>query len=483
MSDTTVQISDKKARSKGRVKPSGHALPAWWLVFTRELVDLWVGGKALNLMLIYSVILGGMVYVFSSNSELSLIPPKESVYEMLKNAMSITLFIGLIIGADALSGERDRATLESLLLTPVSRRQIVVGKFLAGISQWPAAFLIALPFMNVLSQGDEILLPAIFWGAVTGTLLVVAYTGLGMLVSFWSASNKTSYFIGLGIYILFLVPAQLPGRAQTGITGQFLQWVNPLAAVNHFLSKHLVNYEPLSLFWPWLISPAVFALLVVVLLFLYAGPGLRLEPGKTSWPWVKKVARMLGLAAIVLLMLVPALSASPVMARHDAEIQSSDLQITIDLDTVVVKTGDKVEYNTVVINNGAETSPPLIVAMNIVNLDAKGDTVDPEDWSPKRTQYVEALPAGESTSLPWIINTILDGNYMIYMVLIPTPASAEATSQPVATSGIHLTVTPFTRLNPQGVLPYVIGGPLVLLVLIYFVYRRRNQQIDRGGPS
>jgi hypothetical protein len=157
------------------------------------------------------------------------------------------------------------------------------------------------------------------------------------------------------------------------------------------------------------------------------------------------------------------------------------LQISIDLGYTVVKTGDKVEYNTLVTNNGTEASPPLIVAMNVINLDAQGDTVDPEDWSPKRTQYIDSLAPGQSANLSWIINTILDGNYMVYMVLIPTPASTESTSQPVATSGLHLTVTPFTRLNPQGVLPYVIGGPVLLLVIIYLVYRRRNQQIDLGG--
>jgi ABC-2 type transport system permease protein len=480
MSNTTIQTSDKKVASKQRAKPSGRALPAWWLVLIRELTDLWVGGKALNLMLIYSVIMGVMVYVYSSNSELSLIPPKETVYETLKNAMAISLFIGLIIGADSISGERDRATLESLLLTPAKRRQIIVGKFLAGISQWPVAFVIAMPFMNLLSQGDEILLPAFFWGAITGTALIIGYTGLGMLVSYWSASNKTSYFISMGLYIFFLVPAQLPGRAQTGVTGQFLQWVNPLAAVNHFLSKHLVNYEPISVFWTWLIPPAVFALLVMGSLF-FAGSGLRLEAGGPSWPWLKKLGGMMGLSVVVLMIL--ALSVFPVMAGSQAGTQSGDLQITIDQDAIVVKTSDKVEYNTVVTNNGSEKSPPLIVAMNIINLDAKGDTVDPEDWSPKRTQYIESLAAGESVSLNWIINTILDGNYMIYMVLIPTPGNSDSTSQPVATSGIHLTVTPFTRLNPRGVLPYTIGVPILLVVLIYFVYRRRNQQIDMGGSS
>src|SRR3990172_1512487 len=126
--------------AKGRQEePSGRALPTWWLVFSRELADLWIGGKALTLILIYSVLLGIMVYVLATNSELSLIPPKEMVYETLKNAMAVSLFICLIIGADSLSGERERATLESLLLTPTSRRQIVVGKFLAAVSPLPAA--------------------------------------------------------------------------------------------------------------------------------------------------------------------------------------------------------------------------------------------------------------------------------------------------------------------------------------------------------
>ncbi|MFZ3080443.1 MAG: ABC transporter permease subunit [Bellilinea sp.] len=470
MSSQTTHL-DEISRSDSR------SLPAWWLIFIRELTDLWVGGKALTLILIYSILLGIMVYVLSSNSELSLIPPKEMAYETLKNAMAVSLFIALIIGADSLSGERERATFEALLLTPASRRQIITGKFLAGISPWPIAFLIVIPYLNVVAQGDEILGPAILWGGITGTILVTAYTGLGMLVSFFSNSNKTSYFVSLGVYILFLVPAQLPGRAQTGATGQFLQWVNPVAAVNHFLSKHLVNYRTLAEFWTWLIAPTAFMLIVLGLLFLFAAPGLRLEGGRES-----KIGKMLKrVTAVVGIVLLLAFStASPVLAR-DALKAESGLQITIDQDYVVVKTGDKVEYNTVITNNSSTTTAPLIVAMNLINLDAKGDIVDPEDWSPQRTQYLEGLAPGESANLSWIINTILDGDYMVYMVLIDAPTSTETTSHPVASSGIHLTVTPFTRLNPLGVLPYAIGGPVLLGLAIFFVYRLRRKNIDQGG--
>ena len=473
-------MSSKPNESESGDDSSKSALPAWWLVFTRELTDLWIGGKALALILIFTILLGAMSYLLASNSELSLIPPKEMVYETLKIAIAVSLFMGLIIGADSLSGDRERATLEGLLLTPSSRRQIVLGKFLAGISPWPAALIITIPYLALLSQGDEILGPAIFWGAVLGTVLAPAYTALGMLVSFWCNSNKTSFLVSLGIYILFLVPAQLPGRAQTGATGEFVQWVNPMAAASHFLSKHLVNYRTLAEFWTWLTSPVVFALLIYGLLFGYASPGLRLEAGKSSRAW-SYLGRVVGLSVLACLML--SRSATPAMAFQAETDPEQALQISVDMDYTVVKTGDKVEFNTLVTNNSMEESPPLIVAMNIINLDSEGDVVDPEDWSPERTQYIESLAAGQSEELSWIINTILDGDYMVYMVLIPEPDGEAETSQPMASSGIHLTVTPFTRLNPGGVLPYAIGGPLVLGLAIYLISRRRRRGIDTGGGS
>ena len=462
-----------------RVASSGRALPAWWLVFVRELTDLWVGGKALVLVFIYTLFLGVVTYVIASNSELSLIPPKEMVYETIKNVMAVSLFIGLIIGADSLSGERERNTLESLLLTPSSRRQIVAGKFLAAVTFWPAAFIIAIPTFKLLSQGDEIFGQGLFWGGILGTLMVLAYVGLGMLVSFWSNSNKTSYFVSLGIYILFLVPAQLPGTAQTGVMGQFLQWINPIAAVNHFLSKILVNNIKFSEFWTWLEAPVGFTILILGTLFLYAAPGLRLEEGRAGKIW-SRVSRAIGLGVIAALMLIA--SVSPVLALQTGT-DPEPLQISISMESKTVKASDSILFDTIVTNNLAEASPTIFVAMNIINLEKAGEPIDPEDWSPQRTQSIDPLAPGESATLNWRVNAILEGDVMIYMVAIPQPEGESVTSHPVASPGIHLTVTPFTKLNPRGVLPIAIGGPVILLVIIYFVNRRRNQNVDMGDSS
>jgi ABC-2 type transport system permease protein len=274
--------------SGDRAFRSGPGLLAWWLVCRRELRELWVGGRALLLLLLYTVVIGVTTYLMVSSSQLDLTPPKEMVWSTLQTCMYVGVFMGLLIGADTLSGARDRAALETLLLTPASRTQIVLGKFLASMSPWPAAMAVTFPCLLVVSQGDAILYPALKWVGIVGTLLVIGFTGLGMLVSFWSNSNRTSLFTSLTIYLLFLLPSLLPGQAQKGLVGKFFQRSNPLAGADEFLEKVIVNNRSLHDYGTWLRGPLVFPIAVVILLFLYAGPRLRLQAGGASLfrlPW------------------------------------------------------------------------------------------------------------------------------------------------------------------------------------------------------
>ncbi len=89
------------------------------------------------------------------------------------------------------------------------------------------------------------------------------------------------------------------------------------------------------------------------------------------------------------------------------------------------------EFNTAITNQGVQTSAPLIVALNVVNLEETGEVVDLEEWSPQRTQYIDSLAPDESINLDWIVTTGLHGEYIVYIVLIPQPASAEVTTFPL----------------------------------------------------
>ena len=181
------------------------------------------------------------------------------------------------------------------------------------------------------------------------------------------------------------------------------------------------------------------------------------------------------------------LSTSPARAQQQgveetaSTMQQQPLAITIDMEYKNVRAGEHILYNTLVTNKTAEASAPLCVAMNIINLNAAGDIVDPEDWSPQRTQYIESLAAGQSAHLSWRVNAILDCDYLVYMVVIPEPAGPDATSQPIASPGIHLTVEKYTTLTPGRVLPFAIGGPVGFIVGIVILFRLRRQKNGTGG--
>ena len=462
--------------------PSTTARGAWIAVFRQELVELWVGGRAVNLLILYSLLLGLMTFLLATNSELSLIPPKEMVFLTLLNAISFGVFIGLIIGADGISGERERETLEVLLLTPASRRQIVLGKLLAALTPWPAAFLISVPTLFVVSQGNDVLGQALLIGGILGSILAVAFAGFGLLVSAWCNSNKTSMFISLVVWLLLFMLTQLPGEAQKGDFGYFVQRINPMQASSEFLEKVLVNNRTVSEKLPYARSSLVAVVLVLLALFLFAAPRLRLDAGRAR-RMRARWGSLSGMALSVFLFLCLGVVPAVALGRPLDQTGTNDINVALEETSMVVKTGDEFTFDTLLENNGPVDSPPIVMAMNIIKMSSTGDVVDPEDWSPERTQYVNSVAAGDAVRQSWTIEAILKGDYMVYLVAIPQPADEGSTSHPVASSGLHLTVGAFSNLNPQGVLPVVIAVPIGVTLLLLLLIRFRLRRLGRDEPA
>jgi hypothetical protein len=448
----------------------------WATVFRQEFVELWLGGRAINLLILFSLLLGLMTFLLATNSELNLIPPKEMVFLTLQNAIFFGVFIGMIIGADGISGERERGTLEVLLLTPTGRRQLLFGKLLSALTPWPAAFLISIPTLIVVAQGNAVLGQALWLGALLGTVLALAFAGFGLLVSTWCNSNKTSMFVSLAVWLLMFLLTQLPGEVQKGDLGYFVQRINPMQGSSEFLEKVLVNNRTIAEKAPFVRSSWIAALVVLALLFLVAAPRLRLVAGSAR----RARARWSSLAGVTLATIL-LLGMGAGVAASSPQQRPTDLAVTIEQSALQVKAGDEIPFESLIENNGTENSAPVILAMNIINL--KGDVVDPEDWSPQRVQKVPSLAPGDSSRKTWTIEAILKGDYMVYLVAIPQPKGADATSEPAASNGLHLTVGAFTNLNPEGVLPVVIFVPLGVTVILLLVVRLRLRRLARTEPS
>jgi hypothetical protein len=469
-----------------KADPIAGARPGaiWWLMLRRELTDLWLGGRLLVLLILFSVLMSATAIAREVESQLNLIPPAEMVFLTLLSAISFGVLLSLVVGADSISGERERGTLEPLLVSPASRRQIVFAKFVAALSPWPVALVLSLPYVIVLGKGDSILGAGVLWTFGLGTLLAMAFGGFGLLVSMWSRSNRTSLFVCLLVYLLFLIPTQFPGQAQKGGLGYALQQVDPMQATSEFLEKFIVNNRAPSERYTYLVSSIVSASVIVGILLLYAAPRLRLEGGSPRLLGSLRRSRRAGLAATSATILAIAgilgVTTSAAAVTFPAVGDPPTIEIAIDMDAVVVKTGDEIEFTTTVTNTADAASPDLIVAMNIINLN-KSDPVDPEDWSPERTQAVDPIDPGGSAEQSWTVEAILDGNYMVYMTAIVKPGAPAETTLPVTSPGIHLTVQAFQNTNPGGVLPVAIGMPAGLIVVAFLL--RRYWRRDRGRPS
>jgi len=252
----------------------------WRLIMRAELREMWAGGRVLNFLAVFGVLLSITAYVLATNNDLNLLPLKQTVVVALTSTITFGLFIGLVMAAESVSGERERATLEPLLLTPSSHRQIVLGKFVAAMSPWPAALVIAVPYVVVLSHKDPVLGVGLWWGAVTGTVLSVIFVGFGLVVSIWSDSSRVSLFICLLTYAATLIPAQLPTEFLNSPAGQVVSALDPLEAAGQLLTRAVAEGRGLSEVWPSLAAPLVTMVAVLVVLFVVAAPRLQLTVEK-----------------------------------------------------------------------------------------------------------------------------------------------------------------------------------------------------------
>jgi ABC-2 type transport system permease protein len=255
------------------------ATPGWLVVLGQELRDLWVGGRGLLLSLAFSVLLSLIAYLVATNTDLNFLEQREAVNLTLQVAIAVGSLLTLLAAADTISGERERGTLENLLLTPVSRLDLGVGKLLAALSLWLAAFAVTVPYVWFLGRGVDVVGEALTAGFVVGTLLAVFLVSLGLILSLFASSNRISLSLGLFILLALYAPTQLPTSARRGWAGDLLLRVNPLTAGEHYVGRILVDAHSWSEDISWLISPMLAAVVFAAAAIALGAKYIRLPGG------------------------------------------------------------------------------------------------------------------------------------------------------------------------------------------------------------
>lgn len=153
-------------------------------------------------------------------------PELETAIYMVPGIMAmLLLLITTIVTAMGLSRERERGTLEQILVTPVHSSMLMLGKILPfamfGLLDFAIALVVGSYVFDMPLRGSLSLL-------VVGTLLYLMTTlGVGMLISTFSGSQQQAFMGGF----FFMLPAALLSGIMTPIRSM-PSWLQPFTLLN-----------------------------------------------------------------------------------------------------------------------------------------------------------------------------------------------------------------------------------------------------------
>ena len=258
-------------------------MSAGWLVLAgQEARDLWWSGRGPLLLFLLSVLLSGVAYLTSTNRALNFLEQREAVNLIVQFAVAVGVLVTLVVSADGISGERERGTLESLLVTPVPRRSILAGKLAAALTLWLAAYVVSVPYVWVLARGVGILTQALVLALVVGTVVAVGMASVGLLISAVSNSNRTSLAGSVFLLLVLFAPTQLPSGMPQGWFFDVLLRLNPVTSALAYISAQLVQGHAWTQDLSYLVSPALTVVLAGGALVLAGQRMVRLTAGGSA---------------------------------------------------------------------------------------------------------------------------------------------------------------------------------------------------------
>lgn len=203
-------------------------MSAVWTVMRKELRDALSNWWLLLYAGLFSVLALGLSYLGQRNlGSLGFENFSRTTASLLNLCLLLAPLIALSLGAGAIAGERDRGTLAYLLSQPLSRTELLLGKFaglllsisLATVSGFGLAGIV----IALNGSAMDVRTYLLFLGLVLA--LIAVMTGLGLLASVIARTRVQALGLGLLVWVvavLFFDLVLIGGVAAASLSGQGL---------------------------------------------------------------------------------------------------------------------------------------------------------------------------------------------------------------------------------------------------------------------
>lgn len=181
-------------------------------ILLKEITD----AKRNKWLLGYTILLAllgiGIAYLgLGSAAGLSLQMFGRTTATLINLCLFLAPLVGVSLGASAISGERDQGTLDHLLSQPITRNELLLGKylglwiamFLATLAGFAPAGILILAFAGVPSFYSFLIFPML------AQLVISAMLSIGILISVKSAGRAQSQTFAILVWFVFVLAYDL----------------------------------------------------------------------------------------------------------------------------------------------------------------------------------------------------------------------------------------------------------------------------------
>jgi ABC-2 type transport system permease protein len=200
-----------------------HSRGGWRVVATKELADHLYSGRFVVLLAVLGIATGAAVFAASGGIR-DVAPNAEGITALFLKLFTVTVdpvpfplilfvsflapLLGIMFGFDSINGERAQGTLPRLLSQPIHRDEVILGKFVAGISIVSIILTALVVFvagigifrLGVTPTASEVS-RLLVWLLLT-IVYVAFWQGLATLVSVRTTRAATSALIPVGVWLV-----------------------------------------------------------------------------------------------------------------------------------------------------------------------------------------------------------------------------------------------------------------------------------------
>lgn len=237
----------------------------------KELRESLYESKGLWMIAAVSVILTALCILATTIREASAFSQTDVLQYAIKAVLFLTLMVCMVLGASSFVAEREENTLESLLLTPISKLQLTLSKYVGSLLIGFVLLLVSVPYILAISAGSGLTASALFISFFCGLLTLLAFTGIAVMLSVLLESTKASILTSVLILLVLTFPAFLKGILKLSAVGRFFLSIDPIACCFNLMEKMLVDQVSVFSLMQYVLPLLVFAAIGIALLVWGSG--------------------------------------------------------------------------------------------------------------------------------------------------------------------------------------------------------------------